>query len=219
MYIGDDDSITRPCVFYEVDVNQDFELKQKIYENQELFFKPQEDTNTSKPTEIQEIEDNVKKGRDMLLTTIKSRNELEIQRNHVKTNIKESLKAYDLIFSEVSFLAGILRKYDIPEEDVVSALFEKSRQLKSKVCVALREKKNDIEQRINEYDNTIRQLGNVYGILKSAGLNYMCSICLTNTVDVFCDPCGHTYCESCIKSNYCFLCRVKIDKVKKLYLS
>jgi hypothetical protein len=47
---------------------------------------------------------------------------------------------------------------------------------------------------------------------------FICSICLTSEVSQFCEPCGHSYCPKCLKSSYCYICRVKINKVHRLFL-
>ena len=47
-----------------------------------------------------------------------------------------------------------------------------------------------------------------------------CSICLTNIVDTFYNPCGHTICASCDKPDIhkkCHICRANVHSVKKLY--
>lgn len=49
----------------------------------------------------------------------------------------------------------------------------------------------------------------------------MCSICIEESVSYALNPCGHTFCQSCIKkhtTNICFICRTTIrDKIKLFF--
>jgi hypothetical protein len=47
----------------------------------------------------------------------------------------------------------------------------------------------------------------------------ICPICIENKINTCCIPCGHTYCNNCIKNtNKCFICRKSIDKYIKIYI-
>lgn len=47
----------------------------------------------------------------------------------------------------------------------------------------------------------------------------ICSICVTNKVDICINPCGHTFCQSCTnKMNRCSMCRGQITTKIKLFL-
>ena len=41
---------------------------------------------------------------------------------------------------------------------------------------------------------------------------YVCGICLEKPVDHFIDPCGHTFCEGCIKEQF------RIDSIDQIKL-
>lgn len=50
-------------------------------------------------------------------------------------------------------------------------------------------------------------------------LNY-CQICFDNDIDTVLVPCGHSYCNECIKnSNACFFCRANISKKQHIIFS
>ena len=49
-----------------------------------------------------------------------------------------------------------------------------------------------------------------------------CNICMSNNIDSYVNPCGHTGCSECLKrlENYdmkCFVCRKHVADVRKLY--
>lgn len=48
----------------------------------------------------------------------------------------------------------------------------------------------------------------------------VCPICLNAEVKCFCAPCGHTFCESCVKGiKKCYMCRNNVQSVHKLYFT
>ena len=49
---------------------------------------------------------------------------------------------------------------------------------------------------------------------------YECSICMENTREYACIPCGHTYCEECCRkmtNGECYVCRKKVNFFQKLF--
>ena len=62
----------------------------------------------------------------------------------------------------------------------------------------------------------IKKLSDVFTLSSS---QYMCPICMTNTIDCIVMDCLHTYCSACaiqIRST-CFVCRKPVSKVNKFY--
>ena len=55
----------------------------------------------------------------------------------------------------------------------------------------------------------------------------ICPICITNKIDSYCNPCGHTACRKCldkssnivnnINHNKCPICRDHVMDIRKLY--
>lgn len=75
------------------------------------------------------------------------------------------------------------------------------------------------DEKLSGARTKLRMLSHCCSISNQIGQNYYCPICYQKEVDVFCDPCGHTFCKGCIKTNYCYLCRSKINKVSKLFFT
>lgn len=49
----------------------------------------------------------------------------------------------------------------------------------------------------------------------------ICTICYENIINVSCVPCGHTYCEKCIRipeNNNCYICRQNFYKIIRIYI-
>lgn len=71
----------------------------------------------------------------------------------------------------------------------------------------------------------ILSLSKTYSILRTTPLVHICPICMTNDVDTFLEPCGHTICQECISnkfcnsSKFCYMCRTPVRGIRKLYFS
>jgi hypothetical protein len=71
----------------------------------------------------------------------------------------------------------------------------------------------------------ILSLSNTYSILRTTPLVHICPICMTNDVDTFLEPCGHTICNECISnkfcnsSKFCYMCRASVRGIRRLYFS
>lgn len=90
---------------------------------------------------------------------------------------------------------------------------------------------NGLKEAKRDYVRIRVELNDCFSIIKSINnLNYSntCSLCLTNKVDEFIDPCGHSFCNSCkdrlieyegsITDANCPTCRGFIRDFKPLYL-
>ena len=77
----------------------------------------------------------------------------------------------------------------------------------------IKELKSDLEQKediIYLKDEKLKEL--------KSNLN-KCSVCFENKLSVCLNPCGHCYCDICIKNaNNCFICRTNIKNKIKLFL-
>lgn len=76
------------------------------------------------------------------------------------------------------------------------------------------------EKTMRECRKKIKTLSFLYSYSKNnIGGGYPCPICLTSEVTQFCDPCGHTYCNSCLKANHCYICRAWVDKRHRIFFN
>ena len=79
----------------------------------------------------------------------------------------------------------------------------------------LREK-NDLA--LNECKKKIKNSIYLHSYTKINSNTLACPICLSNEIEQFCEPCGHCYCKLCLKSDTCYICRLKIYRLHKLYI-
>jgi hypothetical protein len=67
----------------------------------------------------------------------------------------------------------------------------------------------------------VRDLVNLLRISSSPDKEPLCGICLNESVGFALVPCGHTYCENCVRrqSNTCFVCRQLTTQKMKIFFS
>ena len=80
----------------------------------------------------------------------------------------------------------------------------------------------------NEYYNSRLKINKYLGIIKqinSVNTNNTCPACMSNVVNIYLNPCGHTICDECYNrlsnngERKCFLCRSSILSKFPLYFS
>ena len=82
-------------------------------------------------------------------------------------------------------------------------------------------KKEKLQLSLETCTRVIRNLYKSYQSIKEVSLIHLCPICLQNSVASFLIPCGHTYCDKCIKKigRSCFICRQEVQRFSQLYFN
>tara|TARA_B100000900_G_scaffold408965_1_gene424077 strand:- start:420 stop:1196 length:777 start_codon:yes stop_codon:yes gene_type:complete len=168
-------------------------------------------------------EDNVKKCSDMFDEFIKDykkkqehylecKNKFQDEINRSKNNIKK----LDLI---IQFIRELDKDCNDQEtEELLNSLKILSNKIEND--------KNIITAR-TEYIKSRKDIENNLNLVKkinSMNMSNTCPLCLTNQVNIYLNPCGHTCCEECYgrlsnTENKCFLCRSNIMSKNPLYFS
>jgi len=164
---------------------------------------------------IHTINTNVKKGKELIISTLRDYDacldEIQQTNNNISitnttiTSIKKQLEGLSRIHEDLAeistpFLTSLLEK----QQNIIDELQSSIGLL---VC-----KKDKLEA-------TLRALGTSYNIIKNAPMHHTCPICITNEVDIYLDPCGHTLCRQCNRGTHCHMCRTKIRSVRSMYYS
>lgn len=139
--------------------------------------------------------------------------------NKLKTEIEKNKQDIKQIDSLIEYYDTLKNKYDDTDETI-----------KSMETLAENIKKNSkIDSTKEEYvlrKKEMMQYLDVIKYLNKCNLGNTCSLCLTNNVNVYYNPCGHTLCDGChqkIVDNKqndnisCVYCRKSVYDVRKLY--
>ena len=143
-------------------------------------------------------------------TLIKCEQELLIAIN----NNKQDIKTMNQLLDHTRILTN---KYvDEKSSNIIDKMCELGKVIKLN---------SNIDVIKDNYVNARKDINKYLTIVKYFnGLNVgnTCSMCYSNNVNVYFDPCGHTCCEECSKKlpdidKRCILCRANIRDINKLY--
>jgi hypothetical protein len=161
------------------------------------------------------INRHVAKGREHLHTLLSQYNTCMLTIADTERRIRRMQEEIEIIKDKLSSLA-------IAHECISESSSTFVKELEAKQDTILEGLKTELALANIEKDKLcvmIKSLAVTYGIIKNAPFTHTCPICITNEVDIYFDPCGHTVCKSCSKSQYCHMCRTKIITVKSLFYS
>lgn len=170
------------------------------------------------PEEIENIETinrHVVKGKEQLQMLLSQYNTCMLTVADTERRIRRMQDEIEIIKDKLSSLA-------VAHECISESSTTFVKELETKQDTILEGLKTELALANIEKDKLsvmIKTLATTYGIIKNAPFTHTCPICITNEVDIYFDPCGHTVCKSCSKSQYCHMCRTKIIAIRSLFYS
>lgn len=164
---------------------------------------------------INSINTHVQKGRRLISKTLKDYDACVDEIQKIDTNIRITKATIAAIQQQLECLSRVHEELTDISTPFLNSLLEKQEaivsELQTNVCLLICKK--------DKLEVTIRALGTSYNILKNAPIHHTCPICITNEVDTYLEPCGHTLCRTCNRGTYCHMCRTKVRTAKSLYYS
>jgi len=135
---------------------------------------------------------------------------------HAQQILKGNLERLDRIQGKIAGLFDIDQneKYEplmMANEEYLQKIYEDS---------AISEDYNNLIQAYRQFV-TLRDIVTMARTVVSQESEPLCSICIDEPVAYTLSPCGHTFCQTCIRrqSGQCFMCRTTIKDKIKLYFS
>lgn len=201
------------------DINNEFNMKRRMYENSEAFFSNMGDSENS-DADILELRTTVLKGQRMLRGEILKYSSLKAQID-LTTKLNDDFHEH-IVQMKRSLL--FMDQLEITHQHYKADIDALHKQLDAFDCKI----KDHIELQMvdtkKEYETSFTklvQLKSVYQVLRDSDISFVCPICLNAHVDSFLVPCGHTFCKECIRTNVerCHMCRHTFNKIGNLYYS
>ena len=199
-----------------------FRARKNIYENKELFYNLSEKSNIPLPDDKDKelydtINSNISIGKEILCK--------ELDDFKISKNILDSLSTYthyvetqkNDIESKLRDIAKSSKDHDIDVEEHVREIQRILKILQNDVEDRVRQQTEPVAEKIRRCEQKIKYLATTYNIVKDVNLRNLCPVCLSNEVEVYNYPCGHTFCASCSRGLWCHYCKTRITHVKSLY--
>ena len=207
------------------DIEQLFDIRQKLYEQRSVLSENVEQfKNISDETkeELNIINENVTKGQKLLekgldeyKQLVKQKKDLEMFETQGKSTCLECQKMMSHLF--INFENENFKTEDITNH--IDAVNYYVGQIFELIDSNSKEKNKIVDEKLRENTALLAYLSNTYRILRGTNIGYVCPICMTNEVSLFCDPCGHSYCSKCMNGAYCHMCRKKINTLRPIFFS
>lgn len=170
---------------------------------------------------------------DELITKIESfepefmklQEELDILSDEYNKEKKNTGKNITKLESSISFMKSFESEYNKNDEnlkDIIDKLNDYSSKIKDNDnLLKIKEKYISKRKELHSYLYFIQKLN-------KWNTSAICPICITNRIDSYCNPCGHTACADCLNrnhminstsynSNKCPICREYINEIRKLF--
>ena len=178
------------------------------------------DNNEYKNEEIDTIIKQIESFQPKFIKLQDELDELHIDYNKEINNTKKNISKIETL---IKFMKQMEEDYKIDDsiKDIVTKLNEYSKQiLENNKLKITKDKYITKRKELNSYLYFIQKL-NKWNVCS------ICPICITNKIDSYCNPCGHTACKKCLErkpttsnnlnSNKCPICREYISEIRKLF--
>lgn len=166
-------------------------------------------------TIIDTINTNVKKGRELITRTLREYDACLDEIHQTNTNISVTNTTITSINKQLEGLTRIHKELADISTPFLTTLLEKQENIIAELQTSI----GLLICKKDKLEATLRALGTSYNIIKNAPMHHTCPICITNEVDIYLDPCGHTLCRQCNRGTHCHMCRTKIRSARSMYYS
>jgi hypothetical protein len=169
--------------------------------------------------EIHEINTNVKKGRELLSKTFLEYDTCIDEIEQVKRTISITQTTVDYIKQQ---LDGLCRLHFEQLNEITSEFLRNLLDKHEAIMLELQSNEGLLICKRDKLEAIIQSLGTTYNVIRNAPMTHTCPICMTNEVDTYLEPCGHTFCHSCFNVRaltHCHMCRTKVRTPKNIFYS
>lgn len=167
--------------------------------------------------DLKYIDETIKRGKQLLMKTLEEYNECKTKIHEINKNIHITEKSVTNIKHQLQNLTDVHQELEGITNDFLKQLLEKQEQIIS----TMQTDAGLLIVNRDKLEAIIRSLGSSYNVIKNTPMHHTCPICITNEVDVYLEPCGHTLCKSCsrVQNTHCHMCRTKIRSNRNIYYS
>jgi hypothetical protein len=203
-------------------IQDQFDSRKKVYENRELFFELSTvEKKDSSNEEIQKLSESVIKAKELLVQELETYKKLCEQKNMID-EAEAFIKSVCIESKQkLCHLEYYFAKID-PTYSIKNNLETIINNIDTIVEIANQHVKNhnvSFKERVEKNNAQLAELSEIFGIIKHTNIGHVCPICLTNEINIFCNPCGHSFCKKCMTNTYCYICRTKVNKLHPMFFS
>lgn len=203
-------------------LEHEFNMRMLLYENKETIQQIEEDSDEETDEESKKITDAITQAQQTLKDNIIKYNTVSMDKQKLDDIVRATKNTCFDIQNRADHLKNtcIINKIEIDNfQDTLDQINYAILYISESIESALKEKKQSFDEQLVECKKKIKTFSRAYNVLRNTSVSYTCPVCLTNQVDCFNDPCGHSMCNTCAsKTNHCYFCRVRVSRVLKLFI-
>lgn len=191
-------------------VNTVEEIRKETEENFKSFLDEQKDKVSTDP-ELLNIIKYTKQGADKLRELISDYITMLDKEQSLKNAIESMYKNRNQIIHDIRLMSkgAFMNEVEHVSNEVETYV--------KKMVEKHEDELKEIETRLEKIRAELCVLSEVYCIQRNVK-PYSCPICYANECSLYCNPCGHVFCNGCLKADYCPICRAKIIAKGRLFL-
>ena len=204
-----------------MDLESAYHLRKNIYDNKELYFDLSKTICDINLDEYELINNKIIEGKEVIKNELINQS-MNLNKKDALVDLENEIKSISIdMVKKIENLKFNLLDHDIViAQDEIDSITYAWQCINESFSGELKNKMTVLNDKLKKSEIILAKLSSGFGILKNINVGIACPICINNHVNVFVSKCGHVFCNSCIeKSNYCYMCRTKIDKINKLYFS
>lgn len=207
---------------FSYNLEHEFNMRQLLYDNKDVIQQIDEDSSSDEEDEeTKKIADAITQAQSTLKENILKYNSVSIDKQKLDDLIKSAKNTAFDIQSRADHLKNMCVANKIEVENLQDTLDQINYALlyiSESIENSINEKKHSIDDQLIECKKKIKTLSRAYNVLRNTSVSYTCPVCLSNQVDCFNDPCGHSMCTLCAsKTHHCYFCRTRVTRVVKLF--
>lgn len=134
-------------------------------------------------------------------------NELENEYVKCRRELFAMTQKVHQTYESIEKLQKNINVFETPLKDTYIEIFEQFK-IESKIDIHVQDIRKLIGKR-----NAMKI------ILKIKNEEKLCPVCCESEVACFIDPCGHTFCRTCLNMDKCPICRTNIKQIRQLFFS
>jgi hypothetical protein len=168
---------------------------------------------------------------DTIVNQIKSFNaelltlQEDLEEYHLKYQevVKKTKENVDKIECSIQFIKTCNKEYE-SDEKIKSIIDSLNEYIKT---INENDKLKEVKEEYIQKRKLINKHLYLINTINKLNVSAICPICLTDKIDSYCNPCGHTACKKCldknssivnnVNNNKCPICREYITDIRKLY--
>lgn len=212
-----------------------FELRKRMYVDTNLFYEdanvPADACDEETEKTLGDLERSISEGRKLVQAQFVEYSQLKTALESNGLRYKQFTDNTKCILEQLEFVDAAAEALGI-DKDELDICRNVMHAIKAKAAAGFEKVRDETTALLKDKAKRVRRMAKLYGMLRDTSA-CACPICLTSEVNVYVQPCGHTFCKNCVPdggtacvtnssgtfNKRCYICRAGIQRTLPLFMS